>query len=87
MLLHQGLGSIAKSWRSAVGAERQAGLRQAGSLARNGARLGTRAEGPGNAVGHGCEYGRSRGGMEALKLAASAAAGLARARFDLCAAT
>jgi hypothetical protein len=38
-------------------------------------------------VGHGCEYGRSRGGMEALKLAASAAAGLARARFDLCATT
>ncbi len=48
MLLHQWLRRLAESGRPAVGAERQAG-----SLARDGARLGAGAEGLGNAMGHG----------------------------------
>ena len=47
MLLHQGLRRLAETRRTAIGPERQAGR-----LARDGARLGARAEGLGDAMGH-----------------------------------
>src|SRR5690242_18421064 len=67
MLLHQRLRRLAESRRTAIGAKRQAG-----GLARDGARLGARAEGSGNAVRHGGEYGRFGRGMEALSPTSSA---------------
>jgi hypothetical protein len=66
MVLHQRLRRLTESWRTAVGAERQPSLRQAGSFARDGAGLGARAEGPGDAMGHGCEYGGFGREMKAL---------------------
>jgi hypothetical protein len=56
MLLHQRLRRFAKAGRAAISANRQASR-----LACDGARLGARAEGPGNAVGHGPEYGGGKG--------------------------
>ena len=57
MLLHQRLRRVAEPGRSTVGAERQASLRQAalrraGRFARDGARLGARAEGLRDTIGH-----------------------------------
>ena len=59
VVLHQRLRRLAEARRAAIGA-----VRKPGGLARDGARLGTRAEGSGNAMGHGAEYGGSESGME-----------------------
>jgi hypothetical protein len=48
VLLHQGLRRLAEARRAAIGANGQTG-----GLSRDGARLGARAEGSGNAMGHG----------------------------------
>ena len=56
VLLHQWLRRLAKSRRPAVGAKGQTGR-----LARDGARLGAGAEGPGNAMGHGRNMAAERG--------------------------
>ena len=62
MVLHQGLRRFAKAWRAAIGAERQAGRRQAGRLARDGARLGARAKGLRSTIGgHGPNMAAARG--------------------------
>ncbi len=66
MLLHQRLRRLAEPGRSAVGAERQASLRQAalrraGRFARDGARLGARAEGLRDTIGHVPNMAAARG--------------------------
>ena len=61
MLLHQRLRRLAEA-RAAGGRRRAASRRR--DFARDGARLGARAEGLGNTMGHGSEYGGSKSAME-----------------------
>ena len=56
VLLHQRLRRLAEARRPAIGAERQAGC-----FARDGARLGARAEGPRNTIGHTPNMAAERG--------------------------
>ena len=62
MVLHERLRGLAKAWRAPVGAKGQAGRRQAGRLARDGARLGARAKGLRSTIGgHGPNMAAARG--------------------------